>query len=77
MHRTTVMLPDDLKLQASRIARESGMSLGEIIRESLENWLKCRKKQPVGDPLFHEVPVYEGSVPEDYSINHDKYLYGE
>jgi hypothetical protein len=71
------MLPDDLKTRASRIARESGMSLGEIIRESLENWLKCRKSPAAGDSLFHDIPVYEGSVPEDYSINHDKYLYGE
>ena len=77
MHRTTVMLPDNLKIQASRFARESGMSLGEIIRESLENWLNGQKKQPARDPLFHEVPVYAGPTPEDYSINHDKYLYGE
>jgi hypothetical protein len=71
------MLPDDLKTRASRIARESGMSLGEIIRESLENWLQSRKKPNAGDPLFRDVPVYEGPVPEDYSIDHDKYLYGE
>jgi hypothetical protein len=71
------MLPDDLKSQVSRIARDSGMSLGEIIRESLESWLKGQKKQLTGDPLFHDVPVFEGSVPQDYSLNHDKYLYGE
>jgi hypothetical protein len=77
MHRTTVMLPNDLKSQAARFAREAGLSLGEVIRESLENWLKNQKKRPVGDPLFNEVPVFEGKVPDDYSIKHDQYLYGE
>jgi hypothetical protein len=77
MHRTTVMLPDDLRLQAARLARESGMSLGEAIRESLENWLQSKKQPPIRDPLFHGVPVSEVDAPKDYSINHDKYLYGE
>jgi hypothetical protein len=77
MHRTTVMLPEDLKLQAVQYAREYGLSLGEVMRDSLANWLKERRKQPAKDPLFHNVPVYDGPVPEDYSINHDKYLYGE
>ena len=77
MHRTTVMLPEELKSQVVQFARESGLSLGDVVRESLENWLKNRRQRSTDDPLFHNVPVYDGPVPDDYSINHDKYLYGE
>ena len=77
MHRTTIMLPEDLKSQAVEYARECGLSLGEVIRESLENWLKSKNQRTACDPLFHNVSVYDGPAPEDYSINHDKYLYGE
>lgn len=77
MHRTTVMLPEELKLQAVEYARECGLSLGEVVRESLEDWLKKRSQRSASDPLFHNVPVYDGPVPDDYSINHDRYLYGD
>ena len=77
MHRTTIMLPEDLKSQAVAYARECGLSLGEVVRESLENWLKSKNQRSASDPLFRNVPVYDGPVPEDYSINHDRYLYGE
>jgi hypothetical protein len=29
------------------------------------------------DPLWADVPVYDGPVPADLSVNHDKYLYDE
>ncbi len=32
MKRTTVMLPPELKEKASRLAREKGISLGELLR---------------------------------------------
>ncbi len=76
MQRTTVMLPEDLKAQATQYAWECGLSLSEVIREALENWLKNKNKRPTTDPLIHNVPVYDGPVPKDYSLNHDKYLYG-
>jgi Arc/MetJ-type ribon-helix-helix transcriptional regulator len=77
MHRTTIMLPEQLKTRVIEHARKRGQSLGEVVRESLEEWLKTRSNKPTRDPLFDDVPIYDGPVPEDYSINHDKYLYGE
>jgi hypothetical protein len=55
------------------------------IMDVLTGWLgpcagnegNCHNRLIAKDPLFHNVPVYDGPVPEDYSINHDKYLYGE
>ena len=29
------------------------------------------------DPLFKDVPVYDGPVPADLSARHDYYLYGD
>lgn len=76
MTRTTIMLPEGLKLRASERARELGISLGELIRESVEHRLDAGASLGE-DPLFTEVPVFEGSVPPDLSQEHDRYLYGE
>ena len=40
MKRTTIMIPEDLKIRATRRANAIGISLGEFIRESLEKALK-------------------------------------
>jgi hypothetical protein len=75
MKRTTVMIPDDLKIRASKHASSVGISLGEFIRESLE---KALKSNPVGlldDPFFSDNVVFEGDTPIDLALDHDKYLY--
>ena len=36
VQRTTVVIPDELKRKARRIAAERGISMGEFIREALE-----------------------------------------
>ncbi len=76
MTRTTIMLPEDLKLRAQEIASRLGISLAELIRETLERRLDARRDWQ-DDPLFAEVPVFEGPVPPDLSREHDRYLYGE
>lgn len=77
MHRTTINLPEDLKARATEYARQCGSSLSEVIRESLESWLKSKNQRSPRDPLFDNIQVYGGAVPNDYSINHDKYLSGQ
>jgi hypothetical protein len=76
MTRTTIMLPEDLKLRAQEIAGRLGISLAELIRDTLERRLDARPDWQ-DDPLFADVPVYEGAVPQDLSQEHDRYLYGE
>lgn len=75
MTRTTIMMPEDLKLRAQEAARELGISLAELIRETLERRLEGKPSDE--DPLFKDVPVYEGAVPANLSEQHDRYLYGE
>jgi len=78
MQRTTVMLPQDLKLQAERHARELGVSLGKLIRESLEAMIRGSDgDRSTVDPFFSDNAVYVGEAPRDLSVNHDGYLYGE
>ena len=40
MKRTTVMIPDDLKMRALKRAGTMGISLGRFIREALERALE-------------------------------------
>ncbi len=74
MHRTTLMLPRDLKVQAERRAKKLGVSLGELIREALKTALACNHQ--IEDPLFTDWVAYDGPVPKDGARNHDKYIYG-
>jgi hypothetical protein len=76
MKRTTIMLPEELKNQAERSAATMGISLGELIRESLEARLKTLKRPRSEDPLFSNAPIFQDLVPPDLSERHDDYLYG-
>ena len=76
MRRTTIMLPDELRNRALRRAEELGVSLGELIRESLSALLNRSKKAPEEDPLFGDEAVFQGDAPEDLSTDHDGHLYG-
>jgi hypothetical protein len=75
MKRTTIMLPDDLRRRAISRARERGVSLGELIRESLDASVPIRY-DATQDPLFADV-VFDGPAPRDLSTRHDEYLYDE
>ena len=78
MHRTTVMIPPDLKRQASEQARLQDISLGEFVRRALESAIKQNGKTRAGDyPLFRDDAVFPGRTPRDLSTHHDAYLYGK
>jgi hypothetical protein len=78
--RTTVVLPPRLKQRATARARQQGISFAELVRRAIQNEVTQplrRARKGKKDPLFDDVPVYDGPVPADFSINHDKYLYDE
>jgi predicted DNA-binding protein len=78
MKRTTVMIPDDLKIRAAKHAKMMGMSLGQFVRESLEKHLQSSNGgHSANDALFADDAVFEGKVPNDVAKNHDEYLYGD
>lgn len=77
MERTTIMLPGDLKLKAERKAEKMGISLGELIRLSLKTQVGKKTDTVEDDPFLSDNAVFSGDVPDDLSLNHDKYLYGD
>jgi len=77
MHRTTIMLPDDLLNRARRQAETDGTSLGELIRQCLDRVLAKSTLPPGSDPLFADDAVFRSPAPEDVAAEHDRYLYGE
>ncbi len=72
--RTTIMLPTDLKHRAEQVARIEGVSLGELIRVSLEERLQ---RSHARDPLFADEAVFRGETPTDLAHEHDRYLYND
>jgi hypothetical protein len=77
MHRTTIMLPAELKARAAKRAKEMGISLGDLIRDALAAALRDGKKQEEIDPLFKDIVVYDGPAPKDGIKNLDHYLYDQ
>lgn len=77
MKRTTIMLPQSLRIRAIERARGMGISLGELIRKSLEIILSSTGNIVPYDPLFDDNEFFTGEAPKDLSKNHDYYLYGD
>ncbi len=75
MERTTIMLPHELRLKANHYASKHHLSLGSLIRKSLEKIVA--EESADRDPFFADQVVYLGEAPEDGAHNHDDYLYGE
>ena len=71
MSRTTIMAPDDLLDQLRAIAKEEGISLGEVIREGLEWRAQTRRRRPsfIG-------AVASGDEPHETGRRHEEILYG-
>ncbi len=74
MKRTTIMLPERLKTRAEREARRRGISLGELVRVSLQ--ATTGGGGAGDDPLFADKAVFSGESPADLAVDHDRYLYG-
>ena len=73
MKRTTIMIPAPLKLKAEREARRLGVSLGQLIRQSLEEEIN-RAKTP-RRRFFPGLDFsYTDDGPADLAENLDKYL---
>ena len=77
MPRTTIVLPEDLKLRAVEQARREGIPFSELVRQAIEARLESSSPRVGDDPLFDDVPVFEGAVPPNLGADHDTYLYGE
>jgi hypothetical protein len=77
MRRTTIMIPDELKMRALKHASIMGISLGRFIRETLERALQQPNGNKSDDTLFTDDAVSLEETPVDLAQNHDDYLYGD
>ena len=78
MHRTTILLPENLQAEAEAVARSQGVSLGELIRRQLQSAIKRKvRRKRSEDPLFKKFKPWAGPGPTDMAIHHDEYLYGK
>lgn len=69
------MLPIGLKRRSQALAQRLGISLGELIRESLEATLRGDAGEVREDALFTDTATYDGPLPADFSERHDENLY--
>jgi len=76
MHRTTILLPQDLRRRAERDARALGISLSELIRRRLSEGLGDDDEDEKAPRFFCRTP-WKGAGPSDTAKRHDDYLYGE
>jgi len=79
MHRTTILLPEDLRRRAESVAASQGLSLSELIRRQLAKVASPATKSPSrrDDPLFKNWKPSGKATPRDLSTDHDRYLYDE
>ncbi|HEY8739260.1 MAG TPA: CopG family transcriptional regulator [Candidatus Dormibacteraeota bacterium] len=72
MHRTTVMLPDDLARLVELERQRRGVSTADLVRQSLEAFLKPRSDRPRYS--FIGIAQSDGNVPaarlDDYLADH-------
>lgn len=73
MHRTTILLPNELRRRADREAKALGISLSELIRRRLAADGDAVKTDR---PRFFARQPWTGQGPSDTAANHDIYLYG-
>jgi hypothetical protein len=73
MHRTSILLPLELRRRANREAKSLGISLSELIRRRLAGDDKESKSKR---PRFFARQPWTGPGPSDTSSRHDEYLYG-
>ena len=80
MHRTQLLLPPDLHRRAAQAARARRMSLGNLVREALSEYLaRSGGVEPAADAV-EEVLLqdpFEDPAPDPrLSADVDHYLYG-
>ena len=78
MHRTTILLPEKLRREATKAARQQGISLSELIRKQLSEFVgETEPSKREKDALFNPRHLMSKHAPQDLAANHDDYLHEE
>lgn len=76
MHRTTILLPFDLRRRLEARARRDGLTFSQLVRDALAQFIGRGGDAWESDPFFSSKRVYRGKVPRDLSKSVDDHLYG-
>jgi hypothetical protein len=77
MHRTTLLLPGELKTASENYARARRISLGALIRAQLAALVATPEAEArTQDPLFSGFSAFDGAAPRNLAVQHDLALYG-
>jgi len=80
MHRTQLLLPRDLHRRASQAARARGVSLGNLVREALSEYLVrtggVEPSEGAVDEILLGAPFDDPEPDPGLSVDVDHYLYG-
>lgn len=80
MHRTQLLLPTELHRRAAQTAKVRRMSLGNLVREALREYLaRSGEVQPTADAvdeILLSAPFVDPDPDPGLSVNVDHYLYG-
>lgn len=75
MDRTTIILPEPLKLRLKQTAEKQGVSFGKLVRLALEKFVFSQSNPLSSDPFLASKTIFADKGPSDAAKNHDKYLY--
>ena len=75
--RIQFYFPDSLLVEMDAEAKRHGISMAELVRRAVEEYLRHARKgtKRKKDPLDRMAGFFEGD--EDLSEKHDVYIYGE
>ena len=68
------MLPSELHEKAVRYAARRRLSLGQVVRTSLETALESTGNAELRDPLWADNETFHRTTPQHLARNHDRYL---
>jgi hypothetical protein len=78
MHRTTILLPSELRRAGQKAAERHGITFSELVRRQLTAAVRrASSGERQRDSLFQPRGLMNGGNPGDLSARHDDYLYGE
>ena len=69
MKRTTLHLPEELRLRAKELAKRRGMALADLVRRALER--EVAESEGTADPAFATTRVVRGTGRRNASEDHD------
>jgi Arc/MetJ-type ribon-helix-helix transcriptional regulator len=76
MVRTQIQLTEKQAEGLKRLAAERGVSMAELVRQSVQRLLEEREQDEKWQRLWTIVGKYRSNA-TDVAVNHDRYLYDE